>query len=512
MVLSAPPEQRPGTPGDRGSAPLPTVIVPADIRPPWRAVFGALLLGVLCTLLGAQGAYFAESAKTEVWQAVGEIEFRDANLFPETVAVTLESPSIWQPISQREGISDRDFKDWYSAEVAGGSQIVRVKFGDPDRERARRIVDGVMDAYFTRFRLPSEVDQRAAINDRLEELRIDESTLQDRLLDRSELPRELQIDLQNELLRNQGQQTTLSIALNDSFAESQRRIDTQARRLAETAYIEEDRLEPNPMTAAVFGAGVGGLVGVVAIYLALHRTAMPQTPAVDINDPSGTRAAARRRYRPVGGTVGRFAKRTIDVLASAALLILLAPFLFVIAVGVRLSSKGPAFFKQERVGQRGELFEILKFRTMTVNNDDSEHRAYIQSMLEGDSASEIAADAGGVVHKLRDNRVTGIGGFLRRVSLDELPQLWNVLRGDMSLIGPRPALAWEHELFSDDHQDRVRAVPGCSGLWQTSGRNMLTMSEMLDLDIQYIEQWSFRRDVGILLKTPFAILRGDGAR
>ncbi len=510
MVLTAPPEQRPGTPGDRGSAPLPTVIVPADIRPPWRVVFGALLLGVLCTFLGAQGAYFAESAKTEVWQAVGEIEFRDANLFPETVAVTLESPSIWQPISQREGISDRDFKEWYSAEVAGGTQIVRVKFADPDRQRAQRIVDGVIDAYFTRFRLPSEVDQREAINARLDELRADESALQDRLLDRSELPRELQIDLQNELLRNQGQQTTLSIALNDSFAESQKRIDTQARRLSEVAYIEDEPLEPTPLKAAVFGAGAGGLVGVVAIYLALHRTAMPQTPAIDLRDPSGSKKAARRRFRPVGGVLGRFAKRSTDVVASALLLLVLSPLFFLIALAVRLTSKGPAFFRQERVGQHGEHFEILKFRTMTVNNDDSEHRAYIQSMLEGQT--ESGADGGTVVHKLQDSRVTRIGGILRRLSLDELPQLWNVLSGEMSLIGPRPALPWEHEMFAEEHQQRVRAVPGCSGLWQTSGRNMLTMSEMLDLDIQYIERWSFWRDVGILIKTPFAILRGDGAR
>ena len=116
------------------------------------------------------------------------------------------------------------------------------------------------------------------------------------------------------------------------------------------------------------------------------------------------------------------------------------------------------------------------------------------------------------MQKLADSRVTAVGAVLRRLSLDELPQLWNVLKGQMSLIGPRPALTWEHELFSDEHQRRVSAMPGCSGLWQTSGRNMLTMNEMLDLDIHYIERWSFFKDIGILLKTPLAILRGDGAR
>ncbi len=506
MVLTAPPEQRPGRPGNRGSAPLPTVIVPADIRPPWRVVFGALLLGVLCALLGAQGAYLVATAQTDVWQAVGEIETRNPDLFPETVAVALESPSLWKSVSFVEGISDEEFQKWYSADVVGGTQIIQIKFADPDSDRAVRIVDGIIDRYFARYPLPDAVDQVSVIDARINELKEQEIRLSRLLADRDDLTREVQIDYQNELLANQRQQTALSLQLNEVAQRVQRRVDTQARRLSPSAYVLDEPIEPAPLKSAVFGFGIGGLVGIVAIYLALHRTAMPQTPAFNVHDPDGSRARSARMYPPVGHPVGRFLKRALDIVASAMVLLVMSPLLFLIALGIRLTSRGGAFFRQERVGRMGETFEILKFRTMTVNNDDSEHRAYIQAMLEND------AEGDGSVQKLTDARVTGIGGFLRRFSLDELPQLWNVLKGDMSLIGPRPALPWEHELFDAEHQQRVRAVPGCSGLWQTSGRNMLTMNEMLDLDIQYIERWGFLRDLGILLKTPFAIIRGDGAR
>ncbi|MFW2382775.1 MAG: sugar transferase [Acidimicrobiales bacterium] len=482
------------------------MVVPADIRPPWRVVFGALVLGVLCVCLGAQGAYFAESAKTEVWQAVGEIEARNPDIYPETVAVSLQSPSLWKSVSFVEGISDETFQKWYSVEVVGGTQIIRVKYADPDQERATRIVDTVIDNYFARYPLPDAVDQISVIEERISELREQEVRLGQLLADRADLTRDVQVDYQNELLSNQRQQTSLSLQLNEIAQRSQRRVDTQARRLSPSAFVLDEPIEPTPLKAAVFGAGVGGLVGIVAIYLTLHRTAMPQSPAIDIYDPSGDRKAALRRYPPVGTWVGRFFKRLVDIVVAGVLLLITLPLLILIALGVRLTSRGGAFFRQERVGLHGETFEILKFRTMTVNNDDSEHRAYIQSMLESETGE------GDGVHKLNDSRVTGIGGVLRRFSLDELPQLWNVLKGDMSLTGPRPALPWEHEMFSPYHQQRVRAVPGCSGLWQTSGRNMLTMNQMLDLDINYIERWSFFRDLGILLKTPFAIIRGDGAR
>ncbi|MGI9609581.1 MAG: sugar transferase, partial [Acidimicrobiia bacterium] len=430
------------------------MVVPADIRPPWRVVFGALVLGVLCVCLGAQGAYLAESAKTEVWQAVGEIEARNPDIYPETVAVSLQSPSLWKSVSFVEGISDEEFQKWYTAEVVGGTQIIRVKYADPDQERAVRIVDTVIDNFFARYPLPDAVDEITVIEDRITELRDQEVRLGQLLADRAELTREVQVDFQNELLSNQRQQTSLSLQLNEIAQRSQRRVDSQARRLSETAFVLDEPIEPSPLKAVVFGAGVGGLVGIVAIYLALHRTAMPQNPAVDIYDPRGDHKRAVRQYPPVGTAFGRFFKRLVDVVVAGLLLLIAAPFMILIALAVGLTSRGGAFFGQERVGQHGETFEILKFRTMTVNNDDSEHRAYIQSMLDSETGE------GDGVHKLNDSRVTRVGGFLRRFSLDELPQLWNVLKGEMSLVGPRPPLPAETVQYTVFERRRLAMKPG----------------------------------------------------
>jgi lipopolysaccharide/colanic/teichoic acid biosynthesis glycosyltransferase len=201
-------------------------------------------------------------------------------------------------------------------------------------------------------------------------------------------------------------------------------------------------------------------------------------------------------------------KRCLDVSVSVALVLILSPLLVLIAVAVRLRSEGPSLYRQERIGRDGNPFMINKFRTMTVDNDASEHREFVQAMLR-DTSTRPAADG---TYKLLDSRVTSLGALLRSYSLDELPQLWNVICGDMSLVGPRPALSWECEMFSPYHQQRNRALPGCTGLWQVSGRSLLSTSEMLDLDVEYVQTWSFLADLSILIRTPLALLRGDGAR
>ena len=216
----------------------------------------------------------------------------------------------------------------------------------------------------------------------------------------------------------------------------------------------------------------------------------------------------RRRYAPVGHWIWRALKRLLDLVGSAVLLLVLSPVFLVIAIAVKLTSRGPAIFKQERIGRNGEVFQIKKFRTMTLADDDPAHRDYVEQMLAGMDVVSTEDP----VQKLRNSRVTKVGAVLRRLSLDEMPQMLNVLRGEMSLVGPRPALPWEHELYTAEQQERVRALPGCSGLWQTSGRSLLSVPEMLELDIDYIEGWSLWRDIKILLLTPFAIIRGDGAR
>jgi lipopolysaccharide/colanic/teichoic acid biosynthesis glycosyltransferase len=211
-----------------------------------------------------------------------------------------------------------------------------------------------------------------------------------------------------------------------------------------------------------------------------------------------------RRSRPLTGY--ELGKRTLDVTLSAVLLVVALPALLVIAVLVRASSPGPVLFRQTRVGRAGAPFRMLKFRTMREGCDDSAHREYVRRLLAGE------AEAQDGLYKLGDDpRVTRVGAVLRRLSLDELPQLINVLKGDMALVGPRPALPFEADLFPDWATPRYLVAPGVTGLWQVSGRNRLTMLEGLKLDVAYVEQRTFGVDVRILLRTVPAVL-GRGAR
>lgn len=218
---------------------------------------------------------------------------------------------------------------------------------------------------------------------------------------------------------------------------------------------------------------------------------------------------------PVGGKaralalLDRAAKRTVDIVLAGLLLLALSPLLLAIAAAIRLSSPGPALFRQDRVGHRLNPFVILKFRTMYQDNDDTVHRAYVRAMLTGEAAP---ADPERGIYKLtHDPRVTRIGSLLRRTSLDELPQLINVLRGHMSLVGPRPVLPWEAELFEPRHRVRFAAKPGMTGLWQVSGRSVLTMQQALDLDVSYVRRRSMALDLVTLLRTIRVVLSSRGA-
>jgi exopolysaccharide biosynthesis polyprenyl glycosylphosphotransferase len=193
-------------------------------------------------------------------------------------------------------------------------------------------------------------------------------------------------------------------------------------------------------------------------------------------------------------------KDLFDRCAAAAVLILLAPLLVILGVAIRLSDHGPALFTQMRVGKHGRAFRIYKFRTMVI---DAEQRR--QQLL-------AMNDAGGVLFKLRaDPRVTALGTYLRRWSLDELPQLFNVLLGHMSLVGPRPALPEETARYADYVRRRLAVKPGLTGLWQVSGRSDLSWDESVRLDLRYVENWSFALDLQILWKTMWALIRGSGA-
>jgi len=209
-------------------------------------------------------------------------------------------------------------------------------------------------------------------------------------------------------------------------------------------------------------------------------------------------------------------KRTVDVVASGIGLILTAPIFLVIAALVKLSSNGPVFFRQQRIGQHGLPFTFLKFRTMYVNNDHSAHKEYVKKLIAGNAHAHSNGNGNGngaAVYKITaDPRVTRIGKFLRRSSLDELPQLINVLIGEMSLVGPRPPIAYEVQAYDIWHRGRLmEAKPGITGLWQVSGRCRVKFDEMVRLDIRYARTWSLWLDLKILLRTPRAVFLGEGA-
>jgi lipopolysaccharide/colanic/teichoic acid biosynthesis glycosyltransferase len=204
-------------------------------------------------------------------------------------------------------------------------------------------------------------------------------------------------------------------------------------------------------------------------------------------------------------------KRGLDLLVSLALLGLCAPLFLLAAALVRLSSPGPILFRQVRVGYLTKPFTMLKFRTMYAGADHGPHRDFVSSFIRGGYQIEGPGKEG--FFKLtNDPRVTPMGRFLRHTSLDELPQLWNVLRGDMSLVGPRPALPYEIEQYEPWHRQRfLEAKPGITGLWQVTGRSRMTFDEMVRLDLHYARTRSLWTDIKILLATPAAVISANGA-
>jgi lipopolysaccharide/colanic/teichoic acid biosynthesis glycosyltransferase len=206
-------------------------------------------------------------------------------------------------------------------------------------------------------------------------------------------------------------------------------------------------------------------------------------------------------------------KRGIDIVGSGILLTVLSPVLAAVALAIKLASEGPVIFEQERLGQFGKSFKCLKFRTMYANNNPKIHRDYVQRFIAGKTENDTKNEAEPVVYKItNDPRVTPIGKFLRKTSLDEFPQLWNVLRGEMSLVGPRPPVHYEFEVYDIWHRRRVLEVkPGVTGLWQVSGRSRICFDDMVRLDLRYSQNWSLWLDLKIILATPLAIVAGGGA-
>lgn len=221
-----------------------------------------------------------------------------------------------------------------------------------------------------------------------------------------------------------------------------------------------------------------------------------------------------RLFREPLSDAERFIKRVSDIVISAFAIILLSPIWLIISILIKLDSSGEIFFKQERVGMDGRKFLCYKFRSMRSDADEEIHRESYRKNIEGKTdEANTGDDEKPVFGKVKDDpRVTKIGKFLRRSSLDETPQLLNVLRGEMSVIGPRPPIPYEVEEYELWHRKRLDMKPGITGLWQVSGRNRLTFEEMVRIDLYYIENWSLWLDLKIILLTLPAILRGDGAK
>ena len=217
--------------------------------------------------------------------------------------------------------------------------------------------------------------------------------------------------------------------------------------------------------------------------------------------------------RTEGGVqLGAFVKRSFDLAVSASLLLIFAPLLLFIALLIKIFSPGPVLFKQVRAGQYGQEFTMCKFRTMKLQTDDSIHREYATNFITGkklDFADERKQEQ--VFKMTKDPRITPVGHILRRTSLDELPQLLNVVWGDMSIVGPRPPIFYELNHYKEWHKKRLRAKPGLTGLWQVSGRSSVPFDEMVLLDLYYIDHWSLKTDLEILFRTIPVVLFGEGA-
>jgi len=208
----------------------------------------------------------------------------------------------------------------------------------------------------------------------------------------------------------------------------------------------------------------------------------------------------------------RLSKRAFDIVLSAVGVALVSPLLVLIAVAIRLESPGPVLYRQKRIGENGQPFTMLKFRSMVMDADPGLHQAHVTRLIQQNLSLDQLADGDkGSLKMAADPRITRVGALIRKTSLDELPQLFNVLRGEMSLVGPRPPIAYEVELYQDWHKRRLAAPPGITGVWQVRGRNRVSFDEMVRMDLEYIERQSIWLDLKLLLQTPFAIVTGRGA-
>jgi lipopolysaccharide/colanic/teichoic acid biosynthesis glycosyltransferase len=204
-----------------------------------------------------------------------------------------------------------------------------------------------------------------------------------------------------------------------------------------------------------------------------------------------------------------FAKRVLDIVLALGLILFFAPFMLLISIGIRISSPGPILYRQTRIGKDGKPFRMLKFRSMQVVNNPDLHREYVQMLIKQNTDPRAMGKSS--VKMVGDPRITGVGKYLRKFSLDELPQFFNVLNGEMSMVGPRPPLPYEYEVYSDWHKQRMQVAPGITGVWQVKAHNTVPFDDMVKMDIEYIQTMNLWLDLKIMVLTPVEMIRGRGA-
>ena len=202
-------------------------------------------------------------------------------------------------------------------------------------------------------------------------------------------------------------------------------------------------------------------------------------------------------------------KRAPDLLLASLVLIVFSSLLFLIMLAIKIGSSGPVFYKQIRLGKGGKPFRFYKFRSMYVNADDAEHRSYVRNLIKAGSPYDVDENGKPLFKICDDGRVTRVGKLIRKYNLDEFPQLFNILRGEMSLVGPRPPLPCEYKDYRNWHRKRLDGIPGITGLWQVSGKNRIPFEEMVKLDIHYLKNWSLWLDIKIILRTMPVMLKGE---
>ncbi len=201
-------------------------------------------------------------------------------------------------------------------------------------------------------------------------------------------------------------------------------------------------------------------------------------------------------------------KRPLDMILAIVLSVLFSPVIVLLAIGIKLTSRGPIFYRQLRIGKGGKPFTMLKFRSMLVDSDHQPHRLHVQHLIQENVGPK---ENGTPTLKLNaDPRITPLGKHIRSTGLDELPQLINVMRGEMSLVGPRPPMPYEYEIYEERHKERMKVMPGITGLWQVTARNQVSFEEMVDIDLNYIEALNLGLDLKIMMLTPLEMLQGKG--